>query len=631
MSQGNDSSKRLVSLNAGNDHDIVITGKNTSSVITVGAIQGTNPNTESSLKLVANNITVNAPNGTAVNVYDTQWQTADKYHPGTTSVDIKAANTLTLNAKTYGLLQRRSTDTNSSSSTMLISATTVNITAGSSAIKTTDTSDGVSSKIDLKADCATFTSTDAKSNDGALETGSNTELTIQSLNGSQSSSVYVSAANGKAMVINGTASATQANISIVNGSVTGTGNLALTNSDIELSEESTIDIGTITANNSSVTVNAVGENTIKIGTLNANDKALKLKASSTLNDQYAGRSQELVTALKTSNNISDHLAYGADEGLISGAIGQDENGNIVVSNNSMTSAYEQFNNFGFVQWRNQNNHISQRLGDVRNSRGAVGAWARVYGSDSTISDKVSTDVRSTTIQVGLDSAINDNWIVGGALSYTDSRAEFDMGQGDADGYAAAVYASGFFDCGGFIDVIGRVGRISTDMTVLGQTAGNAFTASFDNTALGLSAEIGYRLPLSQTFYAEPQFELTYGYVMGDDFSTSQGVSVEQDDYHSLTARLGAQLGAKFAEDRGTVYLHASVNHDFLGDVDSSYRVGSSSSIKAESDLGGTWISYGVGFQFNTTANLNLYGSLERANGNDYQDDYRYSVGVRYVW
>lgn len=47
------------------------------------------------------------------------------------------------------------------------------------------------------------------------------------------------------------------------------------------------------------------------------------------------------------------------------------------------------------------------------------------------------------------------------------------------------------------------------------------------------------------------------------------------------------------------------------------------------DIGGTWVSYGIGAQFNTTKNLNFYGTLERANGSEYQEDYRYSVGMSY--
>ena len=90
----------------------------------------------------------------------------------------------------------------------------------------------------------------------------------------------------------------------------------------------------------------------------------------------------------------------------------------------------------------------------------------------------------------------------------------------------------------------------------------------------------------------------------------------------------ARIGASFADGAGTVYAHASVNHDFLGDADYTASLGSVSR-DLSVDIGGTWVSYGIGAQFNTSKNLNFYGTLERANGSEYQEDYRYSVGMSY--
>lgn len=114
------------------------------------------------------------------------------------------------------------------------------------------------------------------------------------------------------------------------------------------------------------------------------------------------------------------------------------------------------------------------------------------------------------------------------------------------------------------------------------------------------------------------------------FRASNGVKVEQDNYQSLVGRLGARLGANFAGNKGSVYLTASVNHDFLGDADSTAKLGNV--VRDQSvDAGGTWVSYGLGAQFNTTENLSFYGSLEKASGSEYREDYRYNVGFRYVW
>lgn len=109
------------------------------------------------------------------------------------------------------------------------------------------------------------------------------------------------------------------------------------------------------------------------------------------------------------------------------------------------------------------------------------------------------------------------------------------------------------------------------------------------------------------------------------------MKVSQDDFDTLIARIGFQAGANFADNRGSIYLTASVNYDFLGDTEATASKAGAQDQKLKEDLGGTWFSYGIGAQFSTTNNLSFYGSLTRANGSDYQEDYHYSVGARYVF
>ena len=75
--------------------------------------------------------------------------------------------------------------------------------------------------------------------------------------------------------------------------------------------------------------------------------------------------------------------------------------------------------------------------------------------------------------------------LGAAFGYTDSDSDFTVGSLDTDAYTLALYGSAFFDCG-YVDVIGRVGRLSSDIDMT-----RNFTASYDNTTFGLSAEVGY--------------------------------------------------------------------------------------------------------------------------------------------
>ena len=408
-----------------------------------------------------------------------------------------------------------------------------------------------------------------------------------------------------------------------------TGTLGLVNQTVDLSEGSRFTAGTLKGGNSALVLNGlVDANTVTV--TNNLLKDFNVVASSSLNDSFSSAEDAAATlkdAVSITNTENGSYSFSGQSGALSDTWTADNDGNITSrTTNQSLDAFGNYNAMTLVQWRNEVNHISQRLGDVRDSSTTIGAWARVYGYDSSYDDNVSIDFKANSIQAGGDYRINNTWLVGGAFSYTDGEGKFSNGSADSDGYSLAAYLSGFFDCGAYVDFVGRIGRLSTDITAYSDAS--EFKGAYNNTTFGLSAEVGYHWKLNDTFYVEPQAELAYGFVKGDDFTGANDVRVEQDDFQTLVGRLGARIGASFADGAGTVYAHASVNHDFLGDADYTASLGSVSR-DLSVDIGGTWVSYGIGAQFNTSKNLNFYGTLERANGSEYQEDYRYSVGMSY--
>lgn len=410
------------------------------------------------------------------------------------------------------------------------------------------------------------------------------------------------------------------------GSVGGT-NATIANANLDGS----MSIGTLTGSNNTIEVQTIDQGV----TVNNNQSTgLVYQSLGDDADKYGtqGALQKIADMIQSSEQgftakVADGLVDGAGQAEFNAA---GEMTSMSKSESLTMSALKQFNNATLAQWRYETNHLSERLGEVRNNLGEAGAWARIYGADSKITDNVTTEVQTNTIQVGGDVTVGGNWIVGGAFSYTSMDGDISNGAADGETYTLAAYASGFFDCGGYVDVIGRVGRMSTDIDAF-TSSGSRFDGSYNNTALGLSIETGYHWNIDQTFFVEPQAELSYGYVFGDDFSTSSRVQVEQDNFQSLVGRLGARFGATFPDNAGTFYFQASVNHEFLGDNDFDAGLEGQTKQHFSSELDGTWVSYGLGVQFSATDALSVYGSLSRADGDDYQDDYRYSVGLRYVF
>ncbi len=318
------------------------------------------------------------------------------------------------------------------------------------------------------------------------------------------------------------------------------------------------------------------------------------------------------------------------EGDIRGAVTQtvDQSGAVTGTKEAANTKLTDFgsvNAMSFVQWRNEINHLTRRLGDIRNAQGDIGAWARVYGGESQWGGANEVEMDHTTIQVGGDYRINNHWIAGGAFSYTDSDANLTSGEADGDSYSLAAYATYMADGGSFLDLIARYGHLKNDIT-----AGN-MDLDTSSSAFSLSAEMGHTFRfLEDRAYVEPQFEFTYGFIAGDDATASNGVKIDQDDFQSFVTRVGLRAGYDFPEKKGSFYGMLSYSYDWLGDVDGTATKGTNFADLSE-DLGGGWVTYGIGAQFMMGDSAYFYGELERTSGGDIDNPYLFSAGVRMVF
>ena len=293
------------------------------------------------------------------------------------------------------------------------------------------------------------------------------------------------------------------------------------------------------------------------------------------------------------------------------------------SENTKLESFKGVNAAALVQWRNQINHLTKRLGDVRQQSGDIGAWARVYGGEYKWGDANRVDMTSTTVQVGGDARMGD-WIVGGAFSYSDSNFDVDNGDGDGDLYSLAVYGTRTFEKGSYVDFVARYGYLKNDIKV-----GN-MDVDFDSNAFSLSVEGGHTFKFMERAYIEPQIQLTYGFTEGDNATASNGVKIEQDDYQNLITRIGLRTGFDFPNDAGTIYAHASYSYDFLGEADGT---ASKDQVRAslDEDLGGGWVTYGIGSQFRLGERTFAYGEIERSTGGDVENPWAFNIGFRHLF
>lgn len=274
-----------------------------------------------------------------------------------------------------------------------------------------------------------------------------------------------------------------------------------------------------------------------------------------------------------------------------------------------------------MTWRQENNDMYKRLGELRDSKGQQGLWVRM------VRGQIKYGVRSmknqySYYQVGWDTKVGSNWTVGAAYSKTDGTTSFYRGTADNDHDGAAIYGSYLADDGSFIDLIAKYTHIDTDYEIFH----GAGSASYDNDAFSVSAEYGKRFHGKGGLWIEPQAELTYGRVSAADFLTKNGVKVYSDSAGSLVGRLGMVLGRDIKA--GHLYAKASYLYDFDGDTITNMTYKGAKE-RFSDDIGGGWWEVGIGANLNLNKATYLYIDAEKTCGGNVAAPWQWSLGVRY--
>lgn len=394
-----------------------------------------------------------------------------------------------------------------------------------------------------------------------------------------------------------------------------------------LNEGGTLTTENLTSSNATVRLNAIGD-TPAVTATNLTG-SLGVVASGDVNDGFADANAAL-EAMQAAVNVTtatdgSNLQLAAEEGAASkgwtAEKNEDGSWTVTEKGNLKLDAFASVSTLSAVQWRHEMNDLTKRMGELRDNPGAIGGWVRLYGSEMEYGNQNVT-AKNTSVQVGSDYQIGD-WKVGGAFTYTDGNAKYDLGDADNKSYAVALYGTWMADNGLFLDLIGKYGRISNDFRL------NGMDGDYDNNAYSVSAELGWRFDPCSFGFIEPQVELTYGRIEGDTFTTKNAARVFQDDFDSLIGRVGVRFGVKFPKERGNLYLRVSGVHDFRGENKADVRaVNGAAHQKLSEDLGGSWVETALGGNFRLTDATNVYVDLERTTGAKVEENWRWNLGIR---
>ncbi len=381
------------------------------------------------------------------------------------------------------------------------------------------------------------------------------------------------------------------------------------------SAENKLSITESKAENTALTVSATGNYAEQLVQNNVNESLQNL-ANQVVDNIATGAGKSAATDL--------YVAETAVAGAITAEVGED--GNLLANTvnekvNASNDAISNMANIALMAWRAENNDMNKRLGELRDSKGEHGIWARMVRGEGTYE---SIKNQYNTYQLGYDEKLstNPNWTVGAALSYTEGESSFNGGSGENKHTGFAVYGSYLNDDGSFIDLIAKYARLDHDFDV----NGGAGSGDYDTNGYSVSAEYGKRFTQDNGMWIEPQVELTYGKIGSANYTTDNGVSVRQDGMDSLVGRVGFALGKDFKQ--GNAYVRASYLYDFDGETDMTF---SKNGVTRgfEQDLGGGWWEVGVGTNINLSDATHLYMDVEKTYGGDVATPWQWNVGVRY--
>ena len=288
------------------------------------------------------------------------------------------------------------------------------------------------------------------------------------------------------------------------------------------------------------------------------------------------------------------------------------------------------------------------MGDLRVLEGERGLWAKYYtGKQEMDAQDTNFSEKYKAYQIGYDTKVNENWIVGAALSYNDGTSStsnvangatgaWANGHGEQKNISLGVYGSWKTKDGQYADIIVKASRLDNDYNLKFNNGIQTYNIDGDYKTWGtsISAEYGKRFEGDRGTYFEPSAELTYGHMAGKSYSAGTDyhgstMYMDQDSFDTLVGRLGIRVGQKL--EKGSYFAKLALAHEFSGDFDTRYNVDGADHNKTHLDFGDTWYELQIGGTAKLSANSMLYGDFQRSFGGDVTEKWRIDAGLRFTF
>lgn len=275
--------------------------------------------------------------------------------------------------------------------------------------------------------------------------------------------------------------------------------------------------------------------------------------------------------------------------------------------------------------------LHKRLGDIRNYDAEEGVWARVLSGQMEYDKSGYFKNDYTMVQAGYDkskASENGIWFTGFGFHNRKGKTDFRNGDGENRSFGLSLYKSWAGDNGQYFDIIGKYSHIDNDYKSFNRI-NEKMKADYSTWSGSLGFEYGKKKwSNNKKWYIQPNVQLNYTYVDGQNYETSSGVRAEQKNINSLIGKAGFYAGHKF--ERSNHFIKAAILHEFMGDYGVDIK-GKDAELRKRADGKDSWFEIGIGgdFKVGKTDSMNVYYEIERTYGSDFETNWQASVGVRY--
>jgi outer membrane autotransporter protein len=286
-------------------------------------------------------------------------------------------------------------------------------------------------------------------------------------------------------------------------------------------------------------------------------------------------------------------------------------------------------------WYGELSSLRSRMGELRSNSSQTGAWSRVYGAkyDVSANNGLSYSQQQNGFSIGADAPLpvgDGQWLLGVLAGHSDSDLSLARGSsGTVKSYYAGVYTT-WLDAqsGYYFDGVLKFNRFNNDSKV-NLSDGTRTKGSYDNNALGASAEFGKHIKLDDGYFVEPSAQLATVFIQGRDYSLDNDMQASGERTRSLLGKLGATAGRRFDLGEGRYaqpYVRAAYVHEFAKGNEVSVNGNS-----FNNDLSGSRGELGAGLSVAIADKWDVHADFQYTDGEKLSQPWGANVGVRYSW